>query len=251
MITDKKQLELAYLLHFKESFAGLPKGRIESTERPDYIVHHQQGSLGIELRELFHPAPGQPRPHQAHENMEELILRQAESVYNASLGPPVLVSVQFASQISLAKSAVPGVARELSRLIAEAVESLTGPLTIYNRWPDHQRFPEPVVSITVARFPHITQARWSSGHAGWVWQSTPSELQAVIDEKNALCSAYRQRCDELWLLLVAANDAPSRFVELADQSPVHKFTTEFDRVFWFNAFSRGVVEFAKCGPDKD
>jgi hypothetical protein len=66
-------------------------------------------------------------------------------------------------------------------------------------------------------------------------------VQELISGKEVKLPAYRQHCDEVWLLIVANGFEPSTFCKLDPEVENFQFTTGFDRVF-FQHFDGLVVE---------
>ena len=67
-------------------------------------------------------------------------------------------------------------------------------------------------------------------------------MQKMLGKKQKKYDAYRAKCDQVWLLMVAAGSGPASFIELADETREHVFNSPFDRVLFMNALSRTVDE---------
>ena len=68
-----------------------------------------------------------------------------------------------------------------------------------------------------------------------------AHLQQVIDGKNAKAPAYRAKCDECWLVVVADWRGPSAFFEMSDKMSDDSYNTVFDRVYFVAGYSGRVV----------
>ncbi len=83
--------------------------------------------------------------------------------------------------------------------------------------------------------------------AGSEWRCMPDDMQKELDKKKAKYPKYRARCDRAWLLMVAANDKRSSFIELPAETLGHHFDSPFDRVFFMDALRHKHHELKK-GP---
>jgi len=72
-------------------------------------------------------------------------------------------------------------------------------------------------------------------------------MQKKLDDKREKCSAYRAKCDRVWLLVVAAGEDESSFIELAGETRERQFKSPFDRILFMNAMSQNAHEL-KVGP---
>jgi hypothetical protein len=82
---------------------------------------------------------------------------------------------------------------------------------------------------------------WQVIRGGSMHRLSPQDVQARIDPKNLLCPTYRRHCDQVWLMLIATMDAPSRYVELTPPAAAHAYDSRFDRLFYFDSSKGSVV----------
>lgn len=237
----KKQREQRYIEQFAACFPDFPAGEIESREEPDFLIHGLRGPLGIEVRQLFKPATD-PHPPQAQEALEQHTVSKAQQIFEATHPTPLVVSFHFSAQEPLRKSRIEPLASEIAILVSINMPETEEQKRLENPWDECTPFPEEIEVINVLRPANITKPLWYPVRAGWEMSACSDYFQEVIDEKNARHAAYKQCCGELWLLLVAPNSAPSSFIDLSPEVLSHRFTSSFDRIFFFNPFVRTFSE---------
>jgi hypothetical protein len=97
-----------------------------------------------------------------------------------------------------------------------------------------------VNSISVTRVRNKQQALWSSIDADFV--SVPaSELQELLASKNAKVLDYLQRCDEVWLLIVAGGEYISSTADLPEDIQQVQFRSAFRKVLFYDRPNQRIV----------
>ena len=233
-----KTLEQLYLEQFKECLPDFPAGQIVGWESPDFLIRNST-TYGIELKNVYRPSTAGMRPLQAQESWEDEILRQAQILCETIAAPPLTVCVQFTNDFALAKGDIPQLSFEMAELIRRTVSKYPR-ARIYNNWPFNQ-LPRGVESIFASKSLSFLGNSWQVVRGGSMHRLSPNDVQALIDTKNSRCEAYRKVCDQVWLVLIATMDAPSRYVELTPDAAAHRYTSRFDRLFYFDAFRGNVT----------
>jgi len=85
----------------------------------------------------------------------------------------------------------------------------------------------------VNRHPKVTWNEWSAPEAMWIPEEGPELLQRRLDAKEARYRACRDKCDEVWLLILSGASGLSSMIRLNTRASEHKYITSFDRVFLF------------------
>jgi hypothetical protein len=102
--------------------------------------------------------------------------------------------------------------------------------------------PREIITVGIARLGDPTENHWVSTRVGWVPQLNMPDLGRRIAEQESRLAAYRSRCNEVWLLIVADGRAPSSFGEFAEAVRRQEFHSAFDRLFFFRYFDGDYVE---------
>lgn len=240
----KKARELAHLEHFRQICPVFPKGEIEKTESPDFLVRGGSRLLGIEHTEIFQPG----RPHggslQAQDSLAQKAVARARELWMEAVGRPLLVQILFHPRVKIAKENIDAIAEAIAR----AVEKTTiepGEVVMLKRTGVTQVFlPREVVHIAIRR-PLIDKKEedlWRCSSSGWIPELPPQEIQDVIDKKGRKLANYTLNCSEVWLLIVADAARLPATVDLSESALLHVYTTRFDRVFFFSNADRRYAE---------
>jgi hypothetical protein len=238
--------EQAHLLHFQETFESFPVGDVEKTENPDRIVHTPQHRIGIEHTELFHPGPSHGHSLQAQDGLARRIVDEAEKLFSTKCSQPLLVQIRFMSRSKMGKQDVGRIAEMICHLVDDAVADLPTFATLTRTPQNAERFPAEVSCIEVVRQSRDT--RWCCSGNSFVRELSPEQLQATIDKKEQKVNSYREKCAEIWLLIVADDVRPPSTLDLAPSAVTHPYATTFDRVFVFWDAKRKYVELALRQP---
>ena len=179
----------------------LPSGKVTPFDRPDLLIETESGVLGVEVTELIRQAgeDGYAPPQSA--NFHKQVVTLAEAEYLASGGTPVDVLVYFSSRPKPTKHV-------MARALAEFVRTRyagSGSVTFNNLCVPP--------GFGVIRISDCGSS-WKSGESAASGPMRREQLAFLIDGKNSLLPAYRDRLpttSQVWLLVVNS-PAVSRFV---------------------------------------
>lgn len=239
----KKERELAHLLCFKEVCSFFPEGRIEPTERPDFVVHASTGLLGIEHTEVFQPGLPHGGSIQAQESLRKRVVSRAKDFYTRSCSLLLHVYVFFNRGIEIKKQDTANMAKVLAQLVGEASPGIGKIVKLEPTWETWKNFPEEIAYILIHRDKRYKGSDWIAVSAGFVPSIAPEDIQARIEAKESKLDDYKTRCSEVWLVIVADEFQVSSTVNLARPVMEHGYATEFDRVFFFCNYERKFFEF--------
>ncbi len=102
--------------------------------------------------------------------------------------------------------------------------------------------PPEVSYLSIRHKKVLSKNLWVSTRGSFVPVLTPLDLQKRIQEKEGKVISYRQKCSQVWLLIVAHGFEPSTFGELAPEIEGFRFKTGFDRVFFLHYANELLVE---------
>lgn len=237
----EKSRELNHLQHFKDVCSFFPDGEIEKTEMPDFIVHVENRTLGVEHTEVFQPGPSHGESLQAQDNLAIRVVEKAKNLYAQSRGQPLHVQILFNSRIKMNKQGIDVIAEKVACLVEETHVETGSSVTLKRTREILDRFPREVALIHIYQHPGGKLNHWKCSSAGHVPQITQEDLQAIIDKKDRKLNAYTS-CPEVWLLIVADNLRIPSSVDLTQSAVANHYTTRFNRVFFFWNSSRRYVE---------
>ncbi len=245
---NKKDRERHQLETFKAKFSEFPTGTIVPGEEPDFLVENRGRLVGIEVTEFYRGTPANEMPRQASESLKNQIVERARSIFEENGGPFLIVYVYFGFHIELRKNRVAELASKLAIIVSDNPVNVGETIVLENQWDDLSYFPQEFISIDILRPFEVTQPLWAVPDADVIPKFSIEAVQQVIDKKNVLTPAYRKRSQELWLLIIHGFTLSSTF---EDEREVlgHTYSSDFDRIFLFDMFSRTPIELLIKGKD--
>jgi hypothetical protein len=239
----KKERERYYLNLFRSLFPPFPEGSIEDGESPDFVIHASTRRIGIELTRVYKRASTNRPPLQVQESERQALVAEACQIYQTMKLDPVQVSFFFATETSFTKKNRKNYAHALANLVANNLPAPDSWIDLVNEYDAPESFPFEVHSLSTLRFSSLTRNAWSTPDGGLVQEDCRIDFQRTISEKEALIQSYRD-CSEYWLLVVADWLGPSSFFEPSQETVTHTYRATFDRVFFLNPSTRGLVQLA-------
>lgn len=236
MAAPKKHVEAWRLERFKTFVADFPDGRIESTEEPDFLVHGANRVVGIELTDLHRETPRGQVPEQAREAMRHRVVARAQELYAKRDLPPVLATFLLDDRILIKKTEVEGLAKEYADLVADNVPAANAGTELPQDYDDYLTMPSLVHKLMVRRFDVVTRSMFTCPGATWVPTLGFKDIERTLASKEPKVSAYRRRCDEVWLVINADMESMATWFEIESSILEHAFHTAFDRVFLVEHF---------------
>lgn len=231
MAASKKDIEFWRLDRFKSFITGFPDGRIEPTEEPDFLVHCESRVIGIELTDLHRKTPPGQVPQQAREAMRNRVVTRAKEMYDARNLPPVLVSFFLDDRVHIKKVEVEQIAMDLADLVSDNIPEVNSSADVPADWQDFRYLPSILHKVSVRRLDVATRTFFSAPGATWVASLGREDIERALASKGAKLTAYRTRCDEVWLVINADIESMATWFDF-DSAPLQeRFTTAFDRVF--------------------
>ncbi len=232
---EQKEQESRYLTRFKELYAAFPPGEIKPSERPDFLVCNPDRVIGIEVTEVFQPAPkGTSLPLQQQDAFGIEIVKQAEDLYLQRQKSPLCVQISFKPNIHASRRDQPIIAQNIVNLINKTDIIPGESITLKRTRETNAIFPKQIAMIHIYQCPGGKQSAWRSSSSGWIAEQPPEYIQQRIDEKEKKRQQYAP-CDAMWLLMVAHDSRHPSCVELSQEALTHHYSTNFDRVFllWY------------------
>jgi hypothetical protein len=222
---NQKRVERYYLDQARKVSSIFPLGEVTAAEHPDFLIHVEDGVIGIEVTELC------DQGLRSFAGKQELVVRRAKQRYVAASGSvPVDVTVAFAPEAE----AIPGgeLIDHLAAFVSENRERFLS-RTIEKPYFDHSKG-FIYIGIHSVLPDEDPTGRWQ-GMAAFAKTVAPQELlKEYIEDKNDKVPAYRLSAPIVWLLLVSdqflgAGELYARPEDLARW----RFDFDFDKVLLF------------------
>ena len=229
---NKKALERSFLAEIAAIYPDFPSGIITNTERPDFLVLGESYITGMEVVGYVRGQGHGGSVDRRNETLRQEIAEEARQVFESSHSDPLMVRFLWHSAQHLSKSDVPDIGASAAKIVGQNIpQSLFDSTRIAGNELVDTALQEFVSSISVTRVRN--QALWSSVDAGFV--SVPaSELQELLASKNAKVQDYLQRCDEVWLLIVADGRYISSTADLPEDIQQVHFRSAFRKVLFYD-----------------
>ena len=207
----KKRIERRFLETAELAYGGFPKGIITECERPDFIVTTSKTRIGIEVTRLVQSRPS------AVESFRNEVVELAQEFYQKTSTIPLDVTVCFSSR-PVGKQDKRHLAHGLAEF-ARTNNSAKG--ASISHFPEDDPavcFPTGVVGITLA-VPLRGIGHWLAVAVGQTPVFDRACVATTIAEKHALAAHYKDRVDEVWLLLVAEDHPYRLWIHLTLMGP--------------------------------
>jgi hypothetical protein len=241
-VSEQKALERLFLHEVAAIYQDFPSGTIANIERPDFLISGESRVTEIEVVRYMRGHDSGGSDYRRNEILWQQLADEARREFESNHSAPVMVHFLWHSDRNPGKADVPRMALSAAKIIAEYM-----PQNIFEstRIAGNESVGTPlhafVSSIHVMRVRSRRLASWSSIDAGFRSVST-NELQQLTASKNIKVPEYLQRCDEVWLLLVADRSYISSTAELsAEEVSQAYFPSLFQKVLFYVRSNRRIT----------
>ena len=247
MRIEKKEVERARLMQLRAIYARFPEGEIEDHERPDFLLRGRD-VLGIEVTGLHSDRGIADR---RAEGAWRRAIDDARAEYKRDNLSPCHVIIEWHGPPTRSREG----GTRTSRSIAATVEQIiaaTRDREVHIEYSGHGgiQLPNGVERMDVQRVHDWAEGFWDFKQGAVVPTWSPSFIQAAINKKEQLFDRYREKCDRVWLVLLAEHDYASSWGEHTDSSRANVYVTRFEHVLVFRTLSGQVTELqVSTGPD--
>jgi hypothetical protein len=237
---DKIDEERCYLDGFLARLPDRPLGDITHADPPDpdFFLRTPETCIGIEVMRLLQRGPTGTCPPRELESHAQKIVDEARKLYDARKGRPVRLDVQFNDGDRLFTNMDKETRRNLAEFVAETAFQNYPPVLEPFLWDYTRKCPtgfpaylNAICNIVVLAADSIDHAKWTADRGGWEAEFTVADIEDQKRKKEHKATKYRQRCKELWLLMVAEGSAPSSYIDLVASAKIHAYKSSFDRLF--------------------
>jgi hypothetical protein len=236
---QKKARERAAIDAFRNAYDKFPSGDILEDEKPDFIVG--TSGIGIELREYFREELIDGSPVQEQEALRRQITNRASDGCAAATDiPNVFAMVFFNRSERLSKRDV----IPISEVIVASIRANLPTNASSRKITNGGQLPPSIESMIYYYPGNLKEPCVTTTDAVWVREIANQEMQNILDAKEKRLASYRQRCSEIWLLIVVNGFRISSMAKLP--SSFQQLVSSFDRVFILHN-NRSVVELSVAG----
>ncbi len=230
-----QQVESHHFKIFRYLYKDMPDGEVHHTDKPDFLVFSEKGTIGLEHQQVFKPDHKGKYPLQSIESQFEEILAQAQEHAELRGTPPVHVGLVFQKNPTIQKRKRIEIARNITRFIHANLPEIGQTKTIEkNRRTFKGYMPEILDKVYITRDKERKRHHWCAPKADWAVKDCREILQSAINDKALKIENYLRNCDVCWLLLVANSTKPSGFIHANDVSLRHFYQSPFEKNFFLD-----------------
>ncbi len=239
---DKKERERIHIERFMGANRSLPTGTIEDSERPDFLLHTDQGLIGIEVtRVVAEPELDGSIPME-QDSLQDRVTIGVKKYLDDLKAKPAIVSVFFADSVRITKNRVNDIARRISKLASDGIRTLEASGYDSLSISDEELLPEEILEIMIYTGSTLKSASASSPHFFHPSSLSIDSLSANISSKESVALSPNLKCRELWLVVVMEGLRKGTTFEVDDSILSHTYKSKFDRVFLFGSFEKKTFE---------
>ncbi len=250
----KDRREWAVMQLFRSSYSLFPLGKVEKSERPDFLLYSDTNIIGIELTELKYERKDKEFNLRAHEDFLSEIMSEAQDIVEAQSHLKLIVDVHFKNDIGAAVALgkdssdmliTQGLTESIARIVLENIPESTGIEYLIDRTSKYGYLylPSKIESIYIKNVTgRFKEGLWYAGISTKVKPLSVASISQRLVAKNEKLSFYNSTCDEYWLIIIQNSFLMSDFYNplTAREALRHLYRSDFDKVFVFER-SKGEV----------
>lgn len=222
----RKHAESFYFERAQGLLTCWPRGTLDATgEEPDILVDGPAGKYGVEVTELLRSDV------RAVEETRRLICEKAQQLFLRRINADCLdVKVVFREHAALSPKAKDAAASNLAAIVGSRIASIPSGVVSARLECGTDFESDLFTSVWLHHHPNCPRSRWQPVGAWWVPVATPADIQATIGRKECKVAAYRNRVEDVWLLIVLQGFSGSAAWSVHDSVFAHHFCTSFNGV---------------------
>ncbi len=243
----KDRREWAVMQLFRSSYPLFPLGKLEKSERPDFLLYSDSGIAGIELTELKYERKDSEFNLRAHEDFLSEIMSGAQDIFEAQCPLKLVVEVHFRNNLGPAIAVgrnrsnmlmKQGLTESIARIVIENTPEATGVRYIIDRTSKygHLNLPSKIESVYIQNVTgRFREGLWYAGISTKVKPLSVASISQRLVAKNEKLPFYNPECDEFWLIIIQNSFLMSDFYNplTAREALRHHYKSDFDKVFVF------------------
>ncbi len=234
-----KAREEHYLQRVIQLSGNFPNVSPRQTEAPDFIFDGDV-RIGVELTDYIRPLVNASVTLRTVESLHERVAREGKRLFEEQHSVPLWVTMHWNSAYRLNKAEAHSLAAELASLIAQSLpDEPNGRVAIDEDTHGDLPIFRAIFRIHVRRLKPGMAGVWWPTEAGFV-QVSGAEIQTILDGKEPLIKQYLEKCERVWLVIVADGMRISSTVEL--DLGDYNLITSFERVYFYDGASNQVLQ---------
>jgi hypothetical protein len=230
-IKVNKEEERKFIEEVKELYSDFPVGRIEDSERPDFLTSTNDLITGIEIIRYYRKQNNNEINDREIEAIRQNICDKAQKIYNSKSQVPLYVYPLWGFRQKLNGQEISSIANNLATLVL-----LNTPEEVYKSiYLNYEKLLSSPLSAYCNRISIMKMqenVRWASVSASYLYVDK-SEIKELIAKKNEKINDYQNKCDKIWLIIVFEGSKLSSTVDLHDV--INKtFESNFEKILLYD-----------------
>jgi hypothetical protein len=189
-----QDIERFYFEQFRKIYP-LPDGQIVHDDKPDFILHADTRTIGIEMTRFYLRAGKALESEQQQTPLREEIVRSAQNIYRAT-GGNIELSFNFNPTVPITSARQKVLPDELANIAKHMDASATGKSA-----PLYPRPAIPEVANVYFTGDHYSDPHWRIFQISTLTKMSPAALENIVRKKERRSQQYK-RCDAYWLLFI-------------------------------------------------
>jgi hypothetical protein len=233
---------------FVEILGGIDESQCEFSDRPDLLFKSDSRVIGIEHTRLYREDKAIPSGRQLlpQERLHWEIVDQACQRFRGRQQTPLQLYVEFKEPFNSRKSDIASIGNALTCVVEWSLHEHRpqgGEVVWVWQWEAERRgipWPDAIQQFNYC----ITSPEfevWGPSYGYAVPSVDFDVIDSRVRDKEARLNDYRQRCDEIWLLIVTDTGTPAAHFEVSDSVLSATYKTAFHRVYLLTIFHRSLT----------
>lgn len=185
---------------------------------------------------------GSPIRHE--EKLREKIVATAREKFDAEYQIPLQIHFHWYGRVPLAstkKAIMEKLIRDTSELVgAHIPQQIYASEYIDEYGLEGTSADDFIARISITRLKPNAKSVWSSTEVGFP-AVYAEELQGLISLKEETFDLYLQKCNAVWLVVVADAKHISSIAEIEEEVSQYNFETRFERILFYNHVNQKVI----------
>lgn len=233
---DKKQLEILLIQYFRESYTDFPKGKLNPSESPDFIIQMKNNrDLGIELTRL-NPSNAIPLDDKGFFEIEarERLIERTKELFEQTSPLKLFVKFLFSGNHKINSEQEVMVSVQLVNEIRQAVQNKKGD-AFFKETISKPRLPKGIESVLIVNHPLMETPFWERANNLGVSNDVVDDIKKSIHKKDEKLGLYqKRRLNYYWLIVFTDRLRGVKNYNLPNKIINHKFESRFQQVFLFD-----------------
>ncbi len=245
MQPDKKQLEILLIHYFRACYEDFPKGQLNPSESPDFIIKMKnRHEIGIELTRLNPASKNIPNQNQlAQIQLREQIIGLSQDLFEKTSPLKLFVKFLFSDSKDISEERQMSIAVQAVNLIRKAVFRKSSD-SFFRELIPAEILPEGLDGILIVNHPVMQISAWERANNLGVSNDVVDDIRGSIHKKDEkLLRLYqKQRLNYYWLLITTDRLHGVKSFNLPEKIMNHEFHSEFQHVFLFDLVMASVFQ---------